>query len=91
MQRRSDTAHLDAQELTDVEAGVYEAIATLEYSARPVTVAEIVSVTGLGRQTVRVIVDALAEQGVLAPVDAVGGAFRLTRRDWSAAPETPSR
>jgi hypothetical protein len=91
MQRRSDTAQLDAQELTDVEAGVYEAIATLEYSGRPVTVAEIVSVTGLGSQTVRVIVDALAGQGVLAPVDAVAGAFRLARRDWSAAPETPSR
>jgi DNA-binding IclR family transcriptional regulator len=91
MQRHSGAAYLDAQELTDVEAGVYEAIATLEYSGRPVTVAEIVSVTGLGRQTVRVIVDALAEQGVLAPADALGGVFRLARRDWSATPETPSR
>lgn len=91
MQHRSGRAHVDAQELTDVEAGVYEAIATLEYSGRPVTVAEVVSVTGLDRQTAAPIVHALAEQGVLTPADPAGGTFRLARRDWSAAPETPSR
>jgi hypothetical protein len=91
MQRGSERAHMDAQELTDVEAGVYEAIATLEYSGRPVTVAEVESVTGLDHQRADPIVHALAEQGVLAPADPAGGVFRLARRDWSAAPETPSR
>ncbi len=33
-----------------------------------------------------------AEVGMLVPADARGGqAFALARRDWSAAPDTPSR
>jgi len=91
MKRATDRSGVDAQELTDVEAGVYEAIATLEFSGRPVTAAEVASVTGLDIQTADAIVRALAEQGVLAPSGAGDGVFSLARRDWSAAPETPSR
>jgi len=90
-QHRRDTGYVDAQELTDIEAGVYEAVATLEYSGRPVNVAEIVRVTGLDDHRVRAIVDALAAKGVLTPASAATGVFGLARRDWSAAPETPSR
>jgi len=91
MRRRRERSSLDAQELTDVEANVYEAIATLEFSGRPVTVAEVSSVTALDIQTADAIVRALAEQGVLVPSGAGDGVFRLARRDWSAAPDTPSR
>jgi DNA-binding IclR family transcriptional regulator len=91
MPRGTDRSGVDAQELTDVEAGVYEAIATLEFSGRPVTVTEVASVTGLDVQTADRIVRALAEQGVLAASGPDNGVFRLARRDWSATPETPSR
>lgn len=90
----SGRPHLDAQALTDVEASVYEAIATLEYSGRPVTAAQVADVTGLDAGTAGTIVQALAEQGVLVPADGPGGEqgeLSLARRDWSAAPGTPSR
>jgi DNA-binding IclR family transcriptional regulator len=91
MRRSSGRPSVDAQKFTDVEAGVYEAIATLEFSGRPVTVAEVASVTGLDIETADAIVRALAEQGVLARSGPDDGVFRLARRDWSATPETPSR
>jgi hypothetical protein len=86
--------YLDAQALTDVEASVYEAIATLEYMGRPVTAAQVTDVTGLDSETVGAIVQALAEQGALVPADGTAGErgeFSLARRDWSAAPGTPSQ
>jgi hypothetical protein len=93
-QRPGDPPYLDAQALSDLEASVYEAVATLEYSGRPVTVAQVAGVTGLDDQTAGTILDAFLAHGVLVPVDAdVGGGdeLALARRDWSAAPETRSR
>lgn len=93
-QRDSGGPYLDAQVLTDVEASVYEAIATLEYSGRPVTAKRVADATGLDAETAGPIVAALAAQGVLIPADGPGadrGELRLARRDWSAAPGTPSR
>lgn len=90
----SGGSYLDAQALTDLEASVYEAIATLEYSGRPVTVAQVADVTGLDAGTVSTILQALAEQEVLVPADGPGGEqgeLSLARRDWSAAPDTPSK
>jgi hypothetical protein len=86
--------YLDAQALTDLEASVYEAVATLEYSGWPVTVAQVAGVTGLDDGTAGTILDAFVAHGVLIPVgaDAGGGdELGLARRDWSAAPETRSR
>jgi DNA-binding MarR family transcriptional regulator len=93
-QRDSGAPYLDAQVMTDTEASVYEAIATLEYMGRPVTAAQVTDVTGLDSATVGAIVRALAEQGVLVPVTGPGGEqgeYSLARRDWSAAPGTPSQ
>jgi hypothetical protein len=90
----SGRPHLDAQALTDVEASVYEAIATLEYSGRPVTAARVADATGLDAATAGTIVQALAQQGVLVPADGPAGEqgeLSLARRDWSAAPGTPSQ
>jgi len=93
-QHDSGAPYLDAQVLTDIEASVYEAIATLEYAGRPVTAARVAEVTGLDSATAGAIVGALAQHGVLVPADGKGGKrgeLSLARRDWSAAPDTPSR
>jgi DNA-binding IclR family transcriptional regulator len=93
-QRSGDPPYLDAQALNDVESGVYEAIATLEYSGKPVTTAQVADVTGLDGQTVGTILQALAEHGVLVPSGESEGdeeALGLARRDWSATPHTRSR
>lgn len=88
----SDRPFVDAQTLTDTEAHVYEAIATLEYANRPVTEAEIAAVAGLDHDTVREILQGFTECGMLVRTEArEGPVFELARRDWSAAPDTPSR
>lgn len=83
---------IDAQALTDVDTHVYEAIATLETSGRPVGQAQITAASGLDDETVAQSLATLTERGVLlrsgrddAP------AFGLARRDWSAEPGRPGR
>jgi DNA-binding GntR family transcriptional regulator len=86
-----DQPFIDAQTLTDTEAHVYEAIATLEYANRPVTEAEIAAVAGVDHETIHEIVSAFAESGMLVRTEGrEGPVFELARRDWSAAPDTPS-
>jgi hypothetical protein len=82
---------VDAQLFSELDTGVYEAVATLEYLGRSVTVAEIREATGLDAPVVGEILDALTEHGVLTRrrTDA-GDAFELARRDWSATPEIRS-
>lgn len=89
----SGRPYVDAQALTDADAYVYEAVATLEYSGRPVTRAEIVAVSDLDDQTTSQVLDELVERGVLLRAQAGDGedVYELARRDWSAAPDTPSR
>ncbi len=89
----SGRPYVDAQALTDLDAYVYEAVATLEYSGRPVTRAEIVAVSDLDDQTASEVLDELTELGVLLRTTAgdEGDVYELARRDWSAAPDTPPR
>ena len=85
-----DRPYVDAQSLTGREAAVYEAVATLEFSGRPVTPAEVAASTDLDAGAAGEVLQALTERGVL--VRRPGGeAVELARRDWSAAPDTPSR
>lgn len=89
---RGDGPYVDAQHLTDVGTQVYEAVATLEYSGRSVTRAEVMDATSLDDTTVSEVLDALTERGVLIRTPACDGdAFELARRDWSATPDTRSR
>jgi len=85
--------YVDAQALTDLDTYVYEAVATLEYSGRPVTRAEIVAVSDLDDRTTSEVLDDLTERGVLLRTPARGeeDMYELARRDWSAAPDAPSR
>jgi DNA-binding IclR family transcriptional regulator len=83
---------VDAQYFTDLDAYVYEAVATLEYSGSPVTGSEIVAATDLDDHTAADVLDALTEHGVLRRTRSEGeDAFELARRDWSATPDRPSR
>jgi hypothetical protein len=89
-----DRSYVDAQAFTDLDTYIYEAVATLEYSGRPVTRGQIAAVTDLDDRTVGEVVDVLTEHGVLEEANAAGSgepAFALARRDWSAAPETPAK
>jgi hypothetical protein len=90
MTSHSDRPYIDAQTLSDDEAYVYEAIATLEYAGRPVTRAEVTASTHLDEPAVGDILEEFAEVGMLVRAPD-GQAFELARRDWSAAPDTPSR
>jgi hypothetical protein len=84
--------YVDAQTLTDVDTYVYEAVATLELSARPVAQAHIAAVTDLDDQTVVQTLHTLTERGVLLRTETGGDvAFELARRDWSAEPRRPGR
>jgi hypothetical protein len=90
--RPGSRPYVDAQTFTDLDAYVYEAIATLEYSGRPATLAEIVAVSDLDDQTAGGVLDQLTGQGALLRRQGDDGeTYELARRDWSAAPETPSR
>jgi hypothetical protein len=89
---RGDQPYVDAQVFTDLDTQVYEAVATLEYSGRPVTRDEVMEATGLDGPAAGEVLDVLTEHGVLVRRAADGGdAFELARRDWSATPETRSR
>jgi hypothetical protein len=90
----SDRPNVDAQSFTDLDTYIYEAVATLEYSGRPATRAQIAAATDLDDRTVSEVVAVLTEHGVLTPAasdERDEQAFELARRDWSAAPDTPSK
>jgi hypothetical protein len=87
----SDQPFVDAQTLTDLDAYVYEAVATLEQSGRPPTWAEIVAATDLDDKTTSEVLDQLTEQGVLVRArSADGEGYGLARRDWSNASDPAS-
>jgi DNA-binding transcriptional ArsR family regulator len=89
---RGTGPYVDTQLFSELDTGVYEAIATLEYMGSSVTADEIREATGLDAPAVGEILDALTEHGVLTRnrTDA-GDAFELARRDWSATPQIRSR
>jgi predicted transcriptional regulator len=88
---RGSRPYVDTQLFSELDTGVYEAIATLEYLGGPVTVDEIRKATGLDASAVGEILDALTEHGVLTRRrTGAGDAFELARRDWSATPKIRS-
>jgi len=94
MTANQDRPYVDAQAFTDLDTYIYEAVATLEYSGRPVTRGQIAAATDLDDRTVGEVIDVLTEHGVLEQADAAQSgepAFALARRDWSVAPDTPSK
>jgi hypothetical protein len=88
---RGSGPYVDPQLFSELDSGVYEAVATLEYLGRAVTADEIREATGLDAQAVGEVLDALTEHGVLTRTrTSAGDVFELARRDWSATPEIRS-
>jgi DNA-binding IclR family transcriptional regulator len=87
----SDRPLVDAQTLTDLDAYIYEAVATLEQSGRPPTWAEIVAATDLDDETTSKILDGLIQHGVLVRAPSADGeGYELARHDWSNASDPAS-
>ena len=88
---RGSGPYVDTQLFSELDTGVYEAVATLEYMGGSVTAEEIRKATGLDAAAIGEVLDALTDHGVLTRkrTDA-GDAFELARRDWSATPEIRS-
>jgi predicted transcriptional regulator len=92
MPEQDEHPFVDAQAMTDVDTSVYEAIATLEASGRPVAQDQIAAASHLDDESVAQSLAGLTERGVLIRSDRDGGAaFELARRDWSAEPGRPGR
>jgi hypothetical protein len=81
---------LDTQSLTDVDTYVYETIATLEYTGRPVTRGQVAAVTDLDDQALGESLGSLIGHGLVVRTgrgpDGEPG-FEPAQRGWSAAPE----
>jgi len=73
--------------LIEAEAGIYEAIATLEFLGRPVRAADIASAAGIDADTVRRTLGSMAERGIVNRTAGDGEpAYEPTRRGWSCSP-----
>jgi hypothetical protein len=83
-------ARLDTQSLTDVDTYVYETIATLEYTGRPVTRGQVAAVTDLDDQALGESLGTLIDHGLVVRTGNgpdSEGALKPAQRGWSAAPE----
>ena len=88
MAAHHDQPMTDQVTLSDVDAQVYEAIATLEFIGYQVKAKDIVTASDLDDDTVRRALSALTRRGVL--VTRKRGSedvYAPAHRGWSAAPE----
>lgn len=88
MAAKDDQPMTDHVTLGDVDAQVYEAIATLEFIGYQVKAKDIVAASDLDEETVRRTLRALTQRGVL--VSKKRGAedvYAPAHRGWSAAPD----
>jgi hypothetical protein len=78
-----------SSQAAQVEAYLYETIATLEYIGHPVTRTEIAAVADLDDATVDRTLRDMTERGLLVASDRGSEpAYEPARRDWSVAPGT---
>ncbi len=90
MARTSEAPYVDMQVISDDMADVYEAIATIEYSGRDPSHAEIAEATRLPGQVLDESLAAMTRLGMLTADDAGGErerVYRPARRGWSAQPD----
>lgn len=87
----SDRPYAEPMSMNEVEAYLYEAIATMEYIGHPVTRTEIVAVADLDDTTIDRTLRDMTDKGLLVQGDYGGEpAFEQARRDWSVAPDQAS-
>jgi hypothetical protein len=92
MTEGTDRPYVDALSLSDVDTYLYETIATLEYTGRPATRAEIAAAADLDDETLDKTLAELTGRGLLVRADASREpAFEPADRGWSAAPEQARR
>lgn len=88
MTAHSEQPFIDQTSLSEVEARVYEAIATLEFIGYQVKTADIATSAGLEQPTARRALRSLTRRGVLvAKGRSTDPSFEPAYRGWSAAPE----
>jgi hypothetical protein len=90
MARTSEAPYVDMQVINDDMADVYEAIATIEYSGRDPSHAQIAEATRLPDQVVDESLAAMTQLGMLTADDASeerDRVYRPARRGWSAQPD----
>jgi len=80
--------HPDIQAVSDANADIYEAIATLEYHGRRVGAAAIIAATRLPESDVTASLATLVAQGLLTTEDSDGELVYVpAHRGWSAVPD----
>jgi Mn-dependent DtxR family transcriptional regulator len=88
MGTNSDRPYAEPMSMNEVEAYLYEAIATLEYIGHPVTRTEIAAVADLDDSTIDRTLKDMADQGFLVQGDYGGElTYELARRDWRVPPD----
>jgi hypothetical protein len=88
MGRKNDASHVEMQRVTDDMAGIYEAIATLEYSGREPSRSALADVTELPDQVLDDNLNAMSRLGLLVRQDHGGEAVSVpAQRGWSTAPD----
>ena len=84
----SDQPFADRETMVGDEANVYEAIATLEYLGRPVTLTDLTGATGFSAERVEDALAGLTERGLVVEADEKSASdFQPANRGWSAAPD----
>lgn len=82
MGARSDRPYAEPMSMNEVEAYLYEAIATLQYIGHPVTRTEIAAVADLDDATIGPILRDMTDRGFLVQGDYGGEpAYEPARRD----------
>jgi hypothetical protein len=84
----SDQPFVDQISLNEIDARVYEAIATLEFIGYQVKPADIATSAGLDERTVRRALSSLTSRGVLVTKGrGTDPGYEPAYRGWSAAPD----
>jgi hypothetical protein len=88
MARTPRAPHVDMQGVNDDMAGIYEAIATLEYAGREPSRSALAAATGLPDRQLDENLTAMSRIGMLVSDDRHGETVYVpARRGWSATPE----
>jgi RIO-like serine/threonine protein kinase len=79
--------YVDALSMGAEDVRVYEAVATVENTGKPVTRAQIAAIAGLDEQVLDRTLSRLTDRGVLVRTHGAGEpGYELASRGWRAAP-----
>jgi hypothetical protein len=84
----SETPYVEPVSLTDTDTYLYEAIATMEYTGKPVTRDEIKAAAGLDDATLDSALAGLTSRGLLSQTTVDGApVWEPADRGWSTNPD----